>query len=102
MLPEVLKCITKTLEATKTQPSTYSLCRKEWQVPSPGGAAALPKNYVASSFKDSVPATVQSVLADGDELEHEPVEYSSVQTAGMPCVWGAAIYIVVILSHVNM
>jgi hypothetical protein len=69
------RCITRTLQATKTQPPTCSLCRKEWQVPSEGGAAALPKNYVASSFKDSVPATVQCVLADGDDLEHGPVEY---------------------------
>jgi hypothetical protein len=70
-----LKCITKTLEATKAKSPTCGLCRKEWQVPSEGGVAALPKNYVASSFKESVPATVQCVLAEGDELEHGPVEY---------------------------
>ena len=70
-----LKCLEKSVSSNKSDPNC-SLCRKVWKVPEEG-LAGLSKNYVADSFKDSVPSTRECILSS-DGRKHGAVEYFCV------------------------
>ena len=54
------------------------LCRKSWLVPV-DGLAELVKNYVADSFRFSIPPASACILAEDDSRDHGPVEYFCIE-----------------------
>ena len=71
-----LKCLEKSINTKKKSDPNCSLCRKIWKVPEEG-LTGLSKNFVADSFKDSVPSTRDCILSS-DGRKHGAVEYFCV------------------------
>ena len=70
-----LKCLEKAINTKSPVDLNCSLCRKEWKVPDKG-LTGLSKNFIAESFKDSVPAArACKTILFNDGREHGAEEY---------------------------
>ena len=73
------KCLKKTVENKQNESNLpCGLCRKSCQVPV-DGLAEVPKNYVADSFRASIPPTSVCILAKDDSTDHGPVKYFCIE-----------------------